>query len=77
MVFKVGDVVRLKSGGPKMTVQSVGDFSREGLKVGVLCVWFRGEDRQQSIFHPDSLEVAGQDVAAIAAIARRSPFRDF
>jgi uncharacterized protein YodC (DUF2158 family) len=36
-MFKVGDVVRLKSGGPKMTVAQVPqDLSKDRLK----CVWF-------------------------------------
>lgn len=35
MKFKIGDVVQLKSGGPKMTV------SGEGLMPGsVICQWF-------------------------------------
>jgi uncharacterized protein YodC (DUF2158 family) len=34
--FKPGDVVRLKSGGPKMTVQERGT----GSSTGLICVWF-------------------------------------
>ena len=36
--FQVGDVVRLKSGGPDMTVKRL-------MGVGVDCVWFQGDDR--------------------------------
>jgi uncharacterized protein YodC (DUF2158 family) len=36
MEFKVGDVVRLKSGGPAMTIASI---DREG-PVRCYCVWF-------------------------------------
>lgn len=37
--FKAGDVVVLKSGGPRMTVQGEGDFEGQ-----VLCQWFdKGE----------------------------------
>lgn len=34
--LKVGDVVRLKSGGPKMTVEEVRPTS-------VVCIWFTGD----------------------------------
>ena len=39
--FNVGDVVCLRSGGPRMTVESVGDFSDTGgPEKGVMCTWF-------------------------------------
>lgn len=44
-IFKVGDVVMLKSGGPKMTV-----LATEG--EGVRCVWFvkGGEELEKEDF---------------------------
>jgi uncharacterized protein YodC (DUF2158 family) len=36
--FQVGDVVRLKSGGPDMTVKRL-------MGVGADCVWFQGGNR--------------------------------
>jgi uncharacterized protein YodC (DUF2158 family) len=36
MDFQPGDIVRLKSGGPKMTVETVDD-------TGVYCAWFVGD----------------------------------
>ena len=42
--IKKGDVVVLKSGGPKMTVQSIGE-PRPGMPGGgtwVHCIWFEG-----------------------------------
>lgn len=40
--FKKGDVVVLKSGGPKMTVSDVANYSgmSAGPQDGVECVWF-------------------------------------
>jgi uncharacterized protein YodC (DUF2158 family) len=41
--FKPGDTVRLKSGGPLMTVKSIeGD--------DVICVWFEGKAKKESRF---------------------------
>lgn len=42
MEFQKGDVVQLKSGGPKMTVSDTGNYSGWGMgpKQGVKCVWF-------------------------------------
>ena len=53
--FKAGDVVQLKSGGPKMTVTQAGD--RLG-KPTVWCAWFDGPTKHQDTFPPDSLEMA-------------------
>jgi uncharacterized protein YodC (DUF2158 family) len=55
--FKVGDLVRLKSGGPKMTVNDV-----RGGPEGILCFWFAGEKLENARFEPDALELAsGED----------------
>lgn len=40
-VFKCGDIVALKSGGPQLTVKEVGDRS-DGSGQGVTAVWFEG-----------------------------------
>lgn len=39
VLFKRGEVVKLKSGGPKMTIK---DYVPDGSLVDVLCVWFDG-----------------------------------
>lgn len=52
--FHRGDVVRLKSGGPKMTV--FGDSW--GYKRNVECEWFNGNERCKDDFHVDVLEAA-------------------
>jgi uncharacterized protein YodC (DUF2158 family) len=53
--FKIGDVVRLKSGGPHMTVAGVGsDHLGNPL---VICQWFRDDaDVKEATFHADALE---------------------
>jgi len=49
---KVGDVVRLKSGGPAMTVTS----AKEGR---VFCAWFEGTKNDSAFFPEAALEPAG------------------
>ena len=49
--FKHGDVVRLKSGGPDMTVQEV-------MTGEVECVWFDGGQRMENDFLNAMLEVS-------------------
>jgi uncharacterized protein YodC (DUF2158 family) len=48
--LEVGDVVRLKSGGPKMCVESIGGL--------ICCTWFtRGGHAKRSHFDLDMLEL--------------------
>ena len=57
MAFKVGDVVRLKSGGASMTVSKLFK-SPEGREM-VQCTWFDKKPRQhRAAFVIDSLEAA-------------------
>jgi len=57
MNFEIGDLVKLKSGGPLMTVEEVGPI--QGAEV-VSCVWFEKvgnrQLRQQADFKPATLE---------------------
>lgn len=53
--FKIGDVVRLKSGGPKMTVNQL--LGRDNQLLG--CSWFLGT------FNPDAVELAPKEKAAV------------
>lgn len=57
MTLKIGDVVKLKSGSPTMTVQGIGNYSSHGLHPGVLCVWFDVKGRNEALFHPDMLKL--------------------
>jgi uncharacterized protein YodC (DUF2158 family) len=50
--FKIGDVVELKSGGPKMTIDNIGDYSLMG-SAGhdqAHCVWFEKTKRITGTF---------------------------
>lgn len=51
--FKVGDVVRLKSGGPPMTVTEVGKASEEPT---IWCQWFEGADTKNGTFPPEAIK---------------------
>jgi len=73
--LKTGDVVTLKSGSPKMTIQRfLGDskevsskFQDEAIKIikgnksgDVVCQWFDGNVSKNDIFPVDSLEKQGE-----------------
>ena len=53
--LKAGDVVKLKSGGPKMTVEGT-----ESNPAGILCTWFDKADKKSSCFQPEALEPVGK-----------------
>lgn len=53
--FKPGSVVTLKSGGPKMTVNST--TTTNGV---VNCVWFEGDCDRNANFHADVLQQAAE-----------------
>jgi uncharacterized protein YodC (DUF2158 family) len=58
-VFKSGNLVVLKSGGPVMTVDAVNTSIFDDNKVtGIVCVWFVGEKLQRVRFEPDAIEPA-------------------
>ncbi len=51
MSLKIGDKVRLKSGGPEMTVNQL-----DSVGMGVECVWFDGAKRSNAFFSESTLE---------------------
>ncbi len=53
--FKSGDVVRLKSGGPKMTVHSVDGF--DPILAVIDCRWFVGGEIKGANFLPETLKM--------------------
>lgn len=61
LILQVGDVVVLKSGGPPMTIQNIGDYGPTGPALGALCVWFNNGKKEEDVFvipglarHPDA-----------------------
>lgn len=53
VTFAVGTIVRLKSGGPEMTVQSLPSQHNAYYR----CQWFAGKKLESGAFPPESLEV--------------------
>jgi uncharacterized protein YodC (DUF2158 family) len=54
-MFKVGDVVLLKSGGPKMTVSEIDEDS-------VFCRWFHNNRVQSACFAPEQLKKVEEEI---------------
>ena len=69
--FKIGDVVRLKSGGPAMTVNKVGNI--EDGEPAVWCVWLEGDKKTEEFFHPGTLE-RDQPAVATSVISDFNPY---
>jgi uncharacterized protein YodC (DUF2158 family) len=58
-VFKPGNLVVLKSGGPVMTVDAVNTSIFDDNKVtGIVCIWFVGEKLQRVRFEQGAIEPA-------------------
>ena len=58
MTLKVGDVVRLKSGGPNMTVTAVGQINDDFHEISVWCTWFPAPDNRMTAVLPiDAVEL--------------------
>jgi uncharacterized protein YodC (DUF2158 family) len=58
-IFKPGNLVVLKSGGPVMTVDAVNtDIFDDNKVTGIVCVWFLGEKLQRVRFAQDAIEPA-------------------
>ena len=51
MDFKIGDIVRLKSGGPSMTVVEAAGPDIQY----VSCAWFAGSRKEVGSFPPEAL----------------------
>jgi len=64
MTYKIGDTVRLKSGGPRMTITGVGDRPKEGEVVW--CAWFGKNQEERTGFYPASAVEPDDGSIAIA-----------
>src|SRR5574337_1098588 len=51
--FEIGNTVRLKSGGPKMTV------THASASVGITCCWFASDQERRASFPADALKHVG------------------
>ena len=62
--FKPGDIVQLKSGGPKMTVKWAGQgaLTKEDT---VACMWFVGSKQEEGAFPPEALELATERATSV------------
>ena len=73
MEFKPGDLVRLKSGGPLMTVEQVGEKALTGGEA-VWCVWFEKVGNKQEAkrddFPPVVLERSSKPGLGVARVTR-------
>jgi uncharacterized protein YodC (DUF2158 family) len=68
--FKKGDLVRLKSGGPRMTVAGLGEGAIDGQRL-VSCTWFDQRNNPHSqAFDPDVLEITGPSSSTVKVVRR-------
>ena len=58
MEIKCGDVVQLKSGGPLMTVEDIGNYNYGGGGENqAKCTWFEKTKKYQDVFSLEALKV--------------------
>src|SRR5258708_10183127 len=76
-VFKSGDLVVLKSGGPTMTVDAVNTSIFDDNKItGIVCVWFVGDRLERVRFEHDAIEpVASEPVRSKKPSSRKKAVR--
>lgn len=55
MAFKIGDIVVLKSGGPRMTIMQAESGKH------VLTTWFAGAKKETGTFPAETLDAAAPD----------------
>ena len=56
--IKKGDIVRLKSGGPKMTVVGIGKYGYYTEEIGAKCQWFTGaktDELKEGVFELEAI----------------------
>lgn len=73
-VFKPGDLVVLKSGGPVMTVDTVNtDIFDDNKVTGVLCAWFVADKLERARFDYNAIVPASLQEAALEKTEPRPP----
>lgn len=60
MSVKCGDIVRLKSGSPKMTVEEIGKY-RYSENDRAKCIWFDGAEKHEDVFEFHTLKVVEEE----------------
>ncbi|MDG2962993.1 YodC family protein [Exercitatus varius] len=55
--FEIGQIVKLKSGGPDMTIQEALINGYDEFKGNYRCQWFAGKKLESGTFPEDSLEL--------------------
>jgi uncharacterized protein YodC (DUF2158 family) len=65
--FKVGDVVQLKSGGPKMTIDTISNFGLGSTHDQAKCVWFDGTKRMEDLFELPTLSKVSSGIGSSRA----------
>lgn len=68
--FVKGDEVQLKSGGPKMVISELGDFSPMGPTEGARCVWFDKTKKMEDVFDIAVLKKASASGIGTVAVRR-------
>jgi uncharacterized protein YodC (DUF2158 family) len=63
--FNNGDMVYLKSGSPKMTIEHIGKYGMGSTHDQAKCVWFEGSKRMEAVFELHTLRAAGEAVGTI------------
>ena len=73
--FSTGDVVRLKSGGPKMTIVGYGKYGMAAVSESYKCKWFDEKNKLvEDVFTEAELElVSPVAYGAPTGPVRRSP----
>lgn len=56
--FKAGMIVKLKSGGPEMTVVEI----NPRFKASIICQWFSENKLERGMFHPESLVIIKPEI---------------
>jgi uncharacterized protein YodC (DUF2158 family) len=59
--FKIGEIVQLKSGGPKMTVIEIAEGNMTIRAGQIRCSWFAGAKNETGWFPPDALAMASEE----------------